>query len=81
MRPPSASRIGCEDGPDRLRRHFERVERRDAVTEASWETKDDLQRYLDAYAELAVEPLSAPEGPYPLRATRRNCVLVAGKVA
>lgn len=70
--------FGCEDA-DRLGRHFARVERRDAVTEASWETRGDLQRYLDAFSELADEPLSAPGAPYPFRATRRNCVLVADR--
>ena len=33
-------------------------------------------RFLDAFAEM-LGPLSAPAGPYPFRATRRNCVLVA----
>jgi SAM-dependent methyltransferase len=73
--------FACEDGPGHLGRHFGSVERRDAVTEASWETRADLQRYLDAFSEMADRPLVAPDGPYPFRAIRRNCVLVAEKHA
>ena len=40
--------------------------------------KDELQAYLDAYVEF-VGPQQPPDGPYPFRATRRNCVLVADK--
>ena len=70
--------FGCETGPALLRRHFARVERREAVTEAMWETKGAAQTFLDAFAEL-IGPLTAPDGPYPLKATRRNCVLIAEK--
>jgi hypothetical protein len=35
-----------------------------------------LQAYLDAFVEL-MGPLSAPDGPYPLKVTRRNRVYVA----
>ena len=66
----------CESGPAILRRHFRRVECREAVTQAMWETREAAQTFLDAFAELA-GPLTAPEGRYPLKATRRNCVLVA----
>jgi SAM-dependent methyltransferase len=66
----------CESGPAILGRHFQRVECRDAVGKAMWETREAAQTFLDAFAELA-GPLTAPEGPYPLEATRRNCLLVA----
>jgi SAM-dependent methyltransferase len=66
----------CESGPEVLRRHFARVERHEAVTEAMWETREAAQRFLDAFVEL-IGPLTAPAGPYPFKATRRNCVLVA----
>jgi hypothetical protein len=45
-----------------------------------WLTRADLQEYLDAYVELVGE-LTAPAGPYPFVARRRNCVLVADKAA
>jgi SAM-dependent methyltransferase len=66
----------CESGPEVLRRHFRRVERHEAVTEAMWETREAVQSFLDAFAEM-IGPLSAPAGPYPFKAIRRNCVLVA----
>jgi SAM-dependent methyltransferase len=66
----------CESGPEILRRHFRRVERHEAITEAMWETREEVQRFLDAFSEM-IGPLSAPARPYPLKATRRNCVLVA----
>lgn len=68
----------CESGPAALRRHFRRVECRDTVGKAMWATREATQELLDAFAELA-GPLTAPEGPYPLEATRRNCVLVADR--
>ncbi|HEX6702302.1 MAG TPA: class I SAM-dependent methyltransferase [Gaiellaceae bacterium] len=68
--------FGCKSGPAVLRRHFRHVECRDAVGKAMWATKEAAQAFLDAFAELA-GPLTAPEGPYPLEASRRNCVLVA----
>jgi SAM-dependent methyltransferase len=66
----------CESGPEILRRHFRWVDRHEAVTEAMWETREAAQSFLDAFAEM-IGPLSAPAGPYPFKATRRNCVLVA----
>jgi hypothetical protein len=33
--------------------------------------------FLDAHRELAGRPLVAPDGPYPFRASRRNCVFIA----
>lgn len=68
----------CERGPAELARRFARVERRDARTEASWERREALQAYLDAFREL-VGPLHAPKGPYPFRVRRHNCVVVADK--
>jgi SAM-dependent methyltransferase len=68
----------CENAEAHLRPHFSRIELRPVTGEAIWRTRDDLQRYLDAYRELA-GPLTAPQGPYPFRATRRNCVIVADR--
>jgi SAM-dependent methyltransferase len=59
-----------------LERRFSRVERRDTAGQVVWLTRADLQAYLDAYVELA-GPMTAPQGPYPFVATRRNCVWVA----
>jgi SAM-dependent methyltransferase len=70
--------FGCESGPELLRQHFGRVESREAVTYAMWETREAAQTFLDAFTEM-VGPLTAPEGPYPIRASRHNCVLVADK--
>ena len=70
--------FGCEDGLPALGRCFARVERRDTRGEAVWETRDALQTYLDAFREL-VGVLRVPDGPYPFRASRHNCVLVGDK--
>ena len=51
-------------------------ERRDTGGQVVWLTRADLQAYLDAYVELA-RPMTAPPGPYPFVATRRNCVWIA----
>jgi ubiquinone/menaquinone biosynthesis C-methylase UbiE len=68
----------CPTGAAALERHFARVEARHTHNEALWESREALQKYLDAYVEMT-GPLEAPPGPYPFRATRRNCVLVAEK--
>lgn len=68
------------NGAEYLAHHFVSVERRDTTGEVSWETRETLQTYLDGYREL-LGPLEAPAGPYPFRATRRNCVFVAVKAA
>lgn len=64
------------NGAEALARHFASVERRDTSGEVLWESRHALQAYLDAYREM-LGPLDAPDGPYPFRATRRNCVFVA----
>jgi ubiquinone/menaquinone biosynthesis C-methylase UbiE len=66
------------NGATYLARHFTSVERRDTSGEVSWETRQALQTYLDGYREL-LGKVQAPPGPYPLRATRHNCVFVAQK--
>jgi SAM-dependent methyltransferase len=68
----------CENGVAFLERHFAHVERRDTNGEVLWEDHGALQVYLDAFVELVGE-LRAPDGPYPFRAERRYCVLVAEK--
>lgn len=70
--------FGCDMGAELLGRHFSRIERRDAVTEAMWDTRDGAQAFLDTFVEMS-GTLTAPEGPYPLKATCRNCVFVADK--
>jgi len=65
-----------ESGLAPLRRHFDAVERRDTDGQVLWENQEALQSYLDAYREMLGE-VKAPEGPFPFRARRRNCVLVA----
>ena len=66
----------ADDYDEALARHFARVEVRDTEAYTLWETREDLQAYLDAYIELS-GPLLAPDGPYPFKATRRNRVYVA----
>lgn len=68
--------FGGENGADALRRHFGVVERRDTGGEVLWESRAALAAYLDTYSEM-VGSLAAPDGPYPFRASRRNCVFVA----
>jgi SAM-dependent methyltransferase len=76
--PWSPEELDCENGVEALARHFARVDRRDTTGEAVWLAREDLQAYFDAFHELIGE-VTAPEGPYPFRTTRRNCVLVADK--
>jgi SAM-dependent methyltransferase len=76
--PWPADDFDCENGVAALERHFARVERRDTNGDVFWSDRHALQAYLDAFVELAGE-LRAPDGPYPFRAERRNCVLVAEK--
>jgi SAM-dependent methyltransferase len=66
------------NAPDELGRAFRAVEARRADGDVLWETRERVQTYLDAYREL-YGPLTAPAGPYPFRATRRNVVFVALK--
>jgi ubiquinone/menaquinone biosynthesis C-methylase UbiE len=73
---PEAS-IG-DDYDDVLKRHFARVDHRDTQAYTLWETRDDLQAFLDAFVEL-MGPMVAPDGPYPFKVTRRNRVYVAEK--
>jgi SAM-dependent methyltransferase len=68
----------ADNGPAELQRSFSRVRVREAHGEVLWETRERLQTYLDAYQEM-YGSLTAPGGPYPLRATRRNAVLVADR--
>jgi SAM-dependent methyltransferase len=74
--PVAADDFNADNGPRELRRSFGRVQVREAHGEVLWETPQRLQTYLDAYREM-YGALTAPAGPYPFRATRRNVVLVA----
>lgn len=71
---PQASE--ADDWDDVLARHFARVERRDTEARTLWESRDDLQTFLDAFVEL-MGPMIAPASPYPFKVTRRNRVYVA----
>lgn len=73
-----ADRFSGATGDRYLARHLVSVERRESTGEVAWESRTDLQAYLDAYSEL-LGPLRAPPGPYPFRATRRTCVFVGAK--
>jgi len=61
-----------------LGRYFARVEHRDTEAYTLWESRENLQAFLDAFIEL-MGPTVAPEGPYPFRVTRRNRVYIAEK--
>jgi len=67
-----------DDYDEPLARHFTRVETRDTVAYTLWESRDDLQRYLDAYIEM-MGSMVAPDAPYPFKVTRLNRVYVARK--
>lgn len=77
LHPPSAE---GDDYHDVLARHFARVEERDTDAHTLWQTRDDLQAFLDASTEL-LGPLEAPAEPYPFTVTRRNRVYVAEKAS
>jgi SAM-dependent methyltransferase len=66
----------ARNGGGELRGAFRAVEIRPADGEVVWQTRERLQAYLDAYREM-YGPLTAPGGPYPFRARRRNVVFVA----
>jgi SAM-dependent methyltransferase len=67
-----------DDYGDVFSRHFARVEERDTEAYTLWQTRQDLQTFLDASVEL-LGRLTAPDGPYPFTVTRRNRVYVAEK--
>jgi SAM-dependent methyltransferase len=68
----------ARNGAAELGRAFSQVDVREANGEVSWKSRERLQAYLDAYRELH-GPLTAPPGPYPFRARRRNVVFVAAR--
>jgi SAM-dependent methyltransferase len=74
--PLPADTFNGANGVAPLGRHFDAVERRDTAGDVLWENREALQSYLDAYREL-LGKVEAPEGPFPFRAGRRNCVLMA----
>jgi SAM-dependent methyltransferase len=76
--PVAADDFNADNGPGELQRSFGRVQVRGAHGEVLWETRERVQAYLDAYQEM-YGSLTAPAGPYPFRATRRNVVLVADR--
>jgi SAM-dependent methyltransferase len=65
-----------DDFDDVLARHFAHVEARDTTAYSLWETREDLQAYLDAFVEM-MGAMRAPDGPYPFKVTRLNRVYVA----
>ncbi len=74
----AADQFDAATGPGELARVFASVDVRPTENEVLWVDRRSLQMYLDAYVEL-YGPLSAPTGPYPFRAVRRNVVFVADK--
>ena len=76
--PVAADDFNADNGTGELQRSFGRVQVRDVHGEVLWETPEQVQTYLDAYQEI-YGSLTAPAGPYPFRATRRNVVLVADR--
>ena len=68
----------ARNGAAELGRAFRDVDTGEANGEVSWASRERLQAYLDAYRELH-GPLTAPAGPYPFRARRRNVVFVAAR--
>ena len=76
--PVAADDFDADNGPGELERSFGRIQVRAARGEVLWETRERMQTYLDAYHEM-YGSLTAPAGPYPFRATRRNVVLVADR--
>jgi ubiquinone/menaquinone biosynthesis C-methylase UbiE len=70
----------ADDYDEVLTRHFGRVEHRDTQAYTLWESRKDLQAFLDAFIEM-MGPMAAPHGPYPFKVTRRNRVYVAEKAA
>lgn len=77
VRPEASRGYGYDEV---LERHFARVEHRDTEAYTLWESRDDLQAFLEAFVEM-MGPMVAPEGPYPFKVTRRNRVYVAEKRA
>jgi SAM-dependent methyltransferase len=76
--PVDADDFNADNGPAELQRSFRQVQVREAHGEVLWETRERVQTYLDAYHEM-YGSLTAPDGPYPFRATRRNVVFVADR--
>jgi len=79
------SRVHPASGPDEdytalIDRAFGPVEHRDTAAYTLWETRSDLELYLNAFVEL-LGPLTVPDGPYPFSVTRRNRVYVAERRA
>jgi hypothetical protein len=70
--------FNADNGSAEVQRSFGRVQVREAHGEVLWETRERVQTYLNAYHEM-YDSLTAPTGPYPFRATRRNVVLVADR--
>lgn len=73
-----ADEFNADNGPGELQKSFRQVQVREAHGRVLWQTRERVQAYLDAYQEM-YGALTAPAGPYPLRATRRNVVLVADR--
>ena len=73
-----ADDFNADNGPAELQRSFRQVQVREAHGQVLWETRERVQTYLDAYNEMYGQ-LTAPDGPYPFRATKRNVVLVADR--
>jgi hypothetical protein len=62
----------ANDYDDVLRRHFGRVEHRDTQAYTLWESRDDLQAFLDAFVEMvgAMAASTSPRRPPPKHPAR-----------
>jgi len=70
--------FNCATAIKELKTAFNKVDKQDVLAEAIWKNPADLQAYLSSFKEMAGS-LAAPEGPYPFKATRHNCILIAQK--
>jgi hypothetical protein len=73
-----ADDFNADNGLAELQRSFRQVQVREAHGQVLWETRERVQTHLDAYHEM-YGSLTAPDGPFPFRATSRNVVLVADR--
>ena len=70
-------RFFAETGEDALRRHFQRVERRDATGEVVFRDADAVRGYIASSVSHKHLAELVPEFDGPLHATRRNAIFVA----
>jgi SAM-dependent methyltransferase len=71
--------FAAENGGRALRRHFERIERRDATGRAVFSSEGAIRGYLESYERLAVggHDVALNQLPMPLVASYHNALFVA----